>query len=557
MTLAARRAARLRWAAFVVPVLVPVLVLSAPHAAAAEDPGWPAGSPRTAGSDRFETAALLALRTFSRADTVVLANGVNGGIDALSASYLAGVLHAPVLLSTADELPDVTVRAIEAIDPEQVVVVGGAPSVSDESLEVLDDDGYALSRIAGEDRYATSVAVWRAAAASGAPAPAEVFVARADVAAGDVAADALAAAPVAYRAGVPVVLTARDRLPPVSAAALAASPSVTTVTVLGAESAVSTATAAAAARAARLSGVRRLAGADRTGTAAAIADAYGPPAPAEVLVANGYRVDALAAGPVAGERGASVLLVAGPDAPGAAQSFARTHAASLRTAELVGGWDAVSSSVLERMRADAPSLAAESGRWPDAWDGAVGQTAVLIYTGQTAGRWPGSVTGVVDGREVRFNLWPVCYSVDCPGWTYPDGVPQPTFVDDGDRTIFTDRLQVGDVLTATRMPSGEFAFGNPFGLQEVEGYLRFAGAARPTTWTGSTSAWCGRRPYRARRAGPRRPSGCGWTRPPTSTWTPRGRGSTSARSSAATTRVCGSRWSATTAGGRHRWSCAA
>ncbi|MGN6524547.1 MAG: cell wall-binding repeat-containing protein, partial [Actinomycetes bacterium] len=57
---------------------------------------------RVAGDDRWETAAQIAAATYPNgAETVLLANGDRGSFaDALSASYLAGALHAPILLTS-------------------------------------------------------------------------------------------------------------------------------------------------------------------------------------------------------------------------------------------------------------------------------------------------------------------------------------------------------------------------------------------------------------------------------------------------------------------------
>src|SRR5579862_3910184 len=56
---------------------------------------------RISGADRYGTSAQVATTAFTAAPTVILATGATYP-DALSASFLAGSLHAPILLTTPD-----------------------------------------------------------------------------------------------------------------------------------------------------------------------------------------------------------------------------------------------------------------------------------------------------------------------------------------------------------------------------------------------------------------------------------------------------------------------
>lgn len=122
--------------------------------------------------DRYETARQVAIR----AHAVALGRGEDPGLafvangaetekfyDALSASAIAGHIGAPILLTKADGLPLATERALADLDEPAVVVVGGTASVS----QGVYNDLAAVERIAGADRYKTSVAIADRAAAQG------------------------------------------------------------------------------------------------------------------------------------------------------------------------------------------------------------------------------------------------------------------------------------------------------------------------------------------------------------------------------------------------------
>lgn len=171
-----------------------------------------ADSSRIGGSDRYATAAMVAEQNWDSASTVIVANGEGNGIDALSASYLAGVKDAPILLTKHDSVPAETAAAIAKLKPSEVIVVGGTPSVSEATYASLTAGAKSSSRIAGSDRYETATKIVEAglAATTSTKAAATkgqtVFLARGDLFGNDVAADALAASPVSYRGHVPILL---------------------------------------------------------------------------------------------------------------------------------------------------------------------------------------------------------------------------------------------------------------------------------------------------------------------------------------------------------------
>ncbi|GAA1140489.1 cell wall-binding repeat-containing protein [Ornithinicoccus hortensis] len=159
---------------------------------------------RISGSDRYETAAELAKLYTPGVEKVYVAVGQENetGLfaDALSGAALAGAEGVPVLLTRTDEVPDATAEALEYLQAEEVVVLGGTAAVS----EAVEQEIGADSRIGGKDRYATSAMVADAY---------EAGVANTLIASGRNWPDALAGASYAGTNGIPVLLTRPTDVP--------------------------------------------------------------------------------------------------------------------------------------------------------------------------------------------------------------------------------------------------------------------------------------------------------------------------------------------------------
>jgi putative cell wall-binding protein len=120
---------------------------------------------RLAGPDRYATA-LEVLYYGSLvgqwSDTVIVATGTNFA-DALSASPFAAWSHSPVLICDGKALSDAALADLIASDMRRVVIVGGEPSVSasvqSQLSAVVGEEN--VIRLAGPDRYATSLAIAR------------------------------------------------------------------------------------------------------------------------------------------------------------------------------------------------------------------------------------------------------------------------------------------------------------------------------------------------------------------------------------------------------------
>lgn len=110
---------------------------------------------RYAGAERTATAAAIAQGTHDQADTALLARS-DDYADALSAGPLASALDAPLLLTDSTSLGEAARGALDALDVDEVVLMGGTTALDDSVERDLERHGYATSRIAGDNRYATA-----------------------------------------------------------------------------------------------------------------------------------------------------------------------------------------------------------------------------------------------------------------------------------------------------------------------------------------------------------------------------------------------------------------
>jgi len=151
---------------------------------------------RIAGESRFDTAALVARELGPSPDAEVALTTGTDFADALSFAAFAAVRGIPILLTPTDDLPAETVEAIAAIGADHTIVLGGVEAISNEVASAVPSP----ERIAGNDRYSTSVAIARMARDRGAD------LSTVYVATGTNWPDALAAGPVAAGTQGPLLL---------------------------------------------------------------------------------------------------------------------------------------------------------------------------------------------------------------------------------------------------------------------------------------------------------------------------------------------------------------
>jgi putative cell wall-binding protein len=312
----------------------------------------PANVDRISGTDRVGTAVAVSEESFEEADTVVIASGFSFP-DSIAAGPLAAVLDAPVLTSFPEWLDDRIVDEIDRLGATNVVVVGRAAnldeSVVDELVERTALDEEDVRRIFGADEPSTAARV--AAEVRAHTGQRDVLVALGSHPdEGSAWPDALTAGSHGALTGQPVLLVDRDGLPDVTRTALEEAD---TVTIVGGSAAISPAIAEEIGDV--VDDVRRLSGADRFATAAAVADDLldrGDAAVDRLWAATGSNyADALAAAAALSHTGELLILVDGRGGKGDASvdDWFTDRAEEVSSALVVGGTQAVSSAAAERL----------------------------------------------------------------------------------------------------------------------------------------------------------------------------------------------------------------
>ncbi|MBY2478640.1 cell wall-binding repeat-containing protein [Clostridioides difficile] len=108
------------------------------------------------GSDRNETSVKISQKGWNKADNIVLINDSSIS-DALSATPFAKSKDAPTLLTKNNNLNKLTEKEINRLEAKNVYIVGGLKSVDEKVVSDLKEKGLNVIRIAGNDRYETSI----------------------------------------------------------------------------------------------------------------------------------------------------------------------------------------------------------------------------------------------------------------------------------------------------------------------------------------------------------------------------------------------------------------
>ena len=303
-----------------------------------EDEDWT----RLAGSNRFATnAEVIADGEWEQGGTVVLATGDNFP-DALSASGLAGLNNAPVVLTpTGSGLSDEAKATLENLKPSKVYIMGNENAVSAQAAAEVTSMGATVERIGGSNRLETANAIYEEGRGS--------WGNTAIITWGDGFADALSVSPAAYQAKMPVFLTNSDASLDAKYMQQIKDGGFTRVLALGQENRVS----AAVEKELKAAGIDvvRLAGSTRIETSVKIAKwtegcvdgvSYD-----HMLVATASKFpDALSGGALAGKRG-TVLVLAEDSASGtyAASEIVAKNAAAIGWGTFLGDENSISETV--------------------------------------------------------------------------------------------------------------------------------------------------------------------------------------------------------------------
>ena len=290
---------------------------------------------RIDGRDRIETAINISKQTFNKAKTAIV---VRHDLfpDSMTASVLAKLKDAPILLNPTDKLDSRVGDEIKRLGAEEIIIVGGQNSVSEkvrEDLKAYDADKN-VERIAGADRYGTSEMV--AKRVVGITGKKNTGV----VASGQVFPDALSVGTFASREGYPILLVKKDSVPSQIQNAMK-DLDINKTYIAGGTNTISTSTEAKLPNV-----VERMAGSTRYETSVAIAKSkFG--ASKEAYIASGEEfADALVISPVSGKYNRPTLLVSTKEANnGLVRSYVKDSKISKLTA--IGGQRYVPSSIID------------------------------------------------------------------------------------------------------------------------------------------------------------------------------------------------------------------
>jgi hypothetical protein len=217
---------------------------------------------RVAGGDAIADAAAVALAVFPEAkpQAVVLADVGDWRIGLAASVLFSAPIHAPILFTSGDKVPDATAAALDRLAPTGAKAAGGAQVIRVGTKAPV--QGYRTTDVAAADPAALAAAVDRLQAAA-AGAPSDIVL----VASADRPEYAMPLAGWAARAGDPVLWVTRDAIPAETAAALKTHRKAK-VYVLGPVDAVSDAVFE---QLSKLGTAKRIAGADPVSTAIAFA----------------------------------------------------------------------------------------------------------------------------------------------------------------------------------------------------------------------------------------------------------------------------------------------
>ena len=249
------------------------------------------------GGDRIETAIKISRRFYDKAKTVIV---VRHDLfpDSMTASVLAKLKDAPILLNPTDKLDARVGAEIKRLGAEEVIIVGGPDSVSErvrEELKVYDKDKN-VERVAGVDRYGTSEMVARGV--TGITGKKYTGV----VASGQVFPDALSVGTFASREAYPILLVKKDTVPYQIERAIK-DLDISKTYIAGGTSTISKSTEAKLPRV-----LERMAGKDRYETSVAIAKSKFEDSK-EAFIASGEEfADALVISPISGKYNKPTLL---------------------------------------------------------------------------------------------------------------------------------------------------------------------------------------------------------------------------------------------------------
>jgi putative cell wall-binding protein len=157
---------------------------------------------RVYGSDRVKTSIAVANSGWTTSKYAVIAYAWDFP-DAVSAAPLAYKYQAPILLNNKESLNADTSSELTNLGVTQVFIVGGTGVISSNVENQIKAKGIAVTRLCGDNRYQTSIAIANQIGVSG-----SIVITN-----GYNPYEAMSISPIAAKLGMPIILTARKRVP--------------------------------------------------------------------------------------------------------------------------------------------------------------------------------------------------------------------------------------------------------------------------------------------------------------------------------------------------------
>lgn len=252
--------------------------------------------------------------------------------DALVAGPLAANYNAPILMTPTKQVPRRVVNALRTHGFTKVILVGNSGAISAGAASQLQNAGFQVQRLGGQDRYRTAGAVADHLLAARGRDKSDVYLAT-----GVDYPDALSASSAAIKNVGVVLLTPRRTVDGTSQGWMNSAKAAKVVAVGGPA-------VAAAERSVHLD--EKQVGVDRYETAEKVASAYFPPNPGRIAVATGKDFpDATLAASLTARTGSPLVLTRTDTLTKPTTQFLTRNRASVRKVDVVGGKAAVTEKV--------------------------------------------------------------------------------------------------------------------------------------------------------------------------------------------------------------------
>ena len=252
--------------------------------------------------------------------------------DALVAGPLAANYNAPILMTPTKQVPRRVVDALRTHGFTKVILVGNSGAISAGAASQLQNAGFQVQRLGGQDRYRTAGAVADHLLAARGRDKSDVYLAT-----GVDYPDALSASSAAIKNVGVVLLTPRRTVDGTSQGWMNSAKAAKVVAVGGPA-------VTAAERSVHLD--EKQVGVDRYETAEKVASAYFPPNPGRIAVATGKDFpDATLAASLTARTGSPLVLTRTDTLTKPTTQFLTRNRASVRKVDVVGGKAAVTEKV--------------------------------------------------------------------------------------------------------------------------------------------------------------------------------------------------------------------